>query len=259
MLDGKVVVVAGAGAGLGRETAEVARREGALLALGARTPGPLAALAAEIDPTATTVMAHPLDVTDRDSCSAFMASVADRFGPIDGVVDVAALDTVFGGIEGADWDEWHRAVEVNLFGAAHIVSAALEHLSLEGSSIVFVGSQTNFLPPRLVLQAAYSASKHAVIGMMRHLAVELGPRHVRLNVVAPGWMWGPAVEGYVRSTAEASGRSAQDVRSSITRQLPLQDMATDGDVAETIGFLLSDRARGVTGQTVMVNAGEFML
>jgi NAD(P)-dependent dehydrogenase (short-subunit alcohol dehydrogenase family) len=219
----------------------------------------LTALAAELDPSGTEVMAHQLDVADLASCAAFLAAVADRFGPVHGVVDVAALDAVFGGIAGADWDQWHQAVEVNLFGAAHLVSAALDHLAPDGSSIVFVGSQTNFFPPHAVLQAAYAASKHAVIGMMRHLAVELGPRHVRLNVVAPGWMWGPAVEGYVRSTADTSGQPFEEVRASITRNLPLQDMATDGDVAETINFLLSERARGITGQTVMVNAGEFML
>ena len=260
MLDGKVVVIAGAGKGLGRETAEVALREGASVALGARSLDSLAALAAGLDPSGASVMTHALDVADRTSCATFFGAVADRFTTVHGVVDVAALDTVFGGIEGADWEAWHRAVEVNLFGAAHVIAAALDLFDPGvGGSVVLVNSQTNFFPPPAVLQAAYAASKHGVIGMMRHLAFELGPRRIRINSVAPGWMWGPAVEGYVTSTAEATGTAVEEIRASITAKLPLPEMATDGDVAEVIGFLLSDRARGVTGQTVMVNAGEFML
>lgn len=261
MLDGKVVVIAGAGQGLGRETAEVALREGARVALGARSLESLQALALGLDADATgnDVMVHALDVAERESCATFFTAVAHHFGQIHGLVDVAALDTVLGGIEGADWDEWHRAVEVNLFGAAYLVSAALDHFGPDGGSVVFVNSQTNFFPPPAVLQAAYAASKHAVIGMMRHLAWELGPRHIRLNSVAPGWMWGPAVEGFVTSTAQATGVEVDELRGSITARLPLRDMPTDGDVAEMIAFLLSERARGVTGQTVMVNGGEFML
>lgn len=259
MLDGKVVVVAGVGPGLGRETAEVALREGAQVAMGARSEDVIEAMAKELDPTGDRVWTHRLDVTDLDGAGAFMAAVEHRFGPVHGLVVSAALDTVFGGIEGADWDAWRRAVEVNFFGAAHMTSAALAHLSTDGASIVFVGSQINFLPPPAVTMAAYSASKSAVIGMMRHLVLELGPRGIRLNNVAPGWMWGPAVEGYVQTTAAANGVPEEDIRGAITVNLPLRDMATDGDVAEVIGFLLSDRSRGVTGQTMLVNAGEYML
>jgi len=173
-------------------------------------------------------------------------------------VDVAALDAVFGGVEDADWDLWHQVLEVNFFGAMYLVQTMLPKLAPEGASVVFVGSQTMYMPPAQVPQAGYAASKAAVIGAMRHMAIELGRRRIRVNNVAPGWMWGPAVESYVSMTAQATGDSEDSVRAGITANLPLGDMATDGDVAEAVIFLASDRARGITGQSILVNAGEFM-
>lgn len=258
MMQGKTVAVAGAGRGLGREVAEVTLREGGNVALGARSVDVIEDLAKQLDPSGTRVMTQRLDVTDRQSCAEFITAIATRFGPLDALVDIAALDSVFGGIEGADWDEWHRMLEINFFGAMYMVEAAMPHFASKGGSVVFVGSQTMYLPPPAVPQAGYSASKAAVVGSMRHMAIELGRRKIRVNNVAPGWMWGPAVEGYVQMTAKASNVSEEEVKGGITQNLPFGDMATDGDVAETIMFLASDRARGITGQSLLVNAGEHM-
>jgi NAD(P)-dependent dehydrogenase (short-subunit alcohol dehydrogenase family) len=250
--------VVGAGRGLGREVAEVAMREGARVALGARSLDVIQDLGRELDPTGERVMAHSLDVVQRDQCDSFAAAVSDRFGAIHALVDVAAFDAAFGGLDGADWDQWHQVMEINLFGAMYIVEAALPYFPDDGGSVVFVGSQTMYMPPPAVPQMAYSASKAAVIGAMRHMAMELGRRKIRVNNVAPGWMWGPAVEAYVQMTARSSGLSEDEVKGGITQNLPLGDMATDGDVAETVMFLASDRAKGITGQSLLVNAGEFM-
>jgi NAD(P)-dependent dehydrogenase (short-subunit alcohol dehydrogenase family) len=251
------MVIVGAGPGLGRETAEVARREGARVALGARDLDRVTKLAAALDGDGDQVIAEQVDVADRQSCQRFMAQVAERLGRLHALVDVAALETVSGGIEDADWDAWHQTMEVNFFGAAYLAAAALPHLE-DGASIVYVGSQTMWRPPRQVAQTVYSASKAAVIGAMRHMTVELGQRRIRVNTVAPGWMWGPAVEGYVRSAAQASGQPEEAIRGTLEDLMPLGDLATDGDVAEVIAFLASERARGVTGQTLLVNAGEHM-
>lgn len=258
MLQGRTVVVAGAGRGLGREVADVALREGARVALGARSLGTIEELAKELDSSGDRVLAHRLDVTDRDSCAEFLAAVSDRFGSLHALVDIAAFDAVFGGIQDADWDQWHEVMEINFFGSMYIVAAAMPHFAQQGAAVVFVGSQTMFLPPPAVPQAAYSGSKSATVGAMRHLAIELGRRRVRVNNVAPGWMWGPAVEVYVKMTAKGQGVPEQEVKDGISRDFPLGEMATDGDVAETIMFLASERARGITGQSILVNAGEYM-
>jgi NAD(P)-dependent dehydrogenase (short-subunit alcohol dehydrogenase family) len=104
----------------------------------------------------------------------------------------------------------------------------------------------------------YASSKSALTGAMRHLAGEVGPDGVRVNEVAPGWMWGPPVEGYVKFTAQHRGVAEEVVLGELTARMPLRRMATDGEVAEAIVFFASDRAAGITGQTLLVNAGEIV-
>jgi NAD(P)-dependent dehydrogenase (short-subunit alcohol dehydrogenase family) len=147
---------------------------------------------------------------------------------------VAALDAVFGGVEDADWDLWHQVLEVNFFGAMYLVQTMLPKLAPEGASVVFVGSQTMYMPPAQVPQAGYAASKAAVIGAMRHMAIELGRRRIRVNNVAPGWMWGPAVESYVSMTAQATGDSEDSVRAGITAN---RGITNKGCVQRKIGTL----------------------
>lgn len=257
-LDGKNVLISGVGRGLGREVAEVAMREGARVILGARSTDVVEEIATEIDRSGERAVALRLDVTEPEACARFAAQAAERLGPVDALINLAAMDSVIGGLSGADWDSWHNMFEVNLFGAMYMVEATVPHFAEGGGAIVFVGSQTMYLPPPAVPQTGYAASKAAVIGAMRHLTIELGRRGIRVNSVAPGWMWGPAVEGYVRYRSKKSGLSEEEVKAEITSQLPLPDMASDRDVAEAIVFLASDRAKAITGQSLLVNAGEYM-
>jgi NAD(P)-dependent dehydrogenase (short-subunit alcohol dehydrogenase family) len=93
---------------------------------------------------------------------------------------------------------------------------------------------------------------------MRHLAVEVGPQLIRVNSVLPGWMYGPPVEGYVQMEAERRQVDSDVVLAELTVAMPLGHMATDGDVAEAAVFFASPRSKGITGQTLLVNAGEIM-
>ena len=89
------------------------------------------------------------------------------------------------------------------------------------------------------------------------LANELGADKIRVNTVVPTWMWGPPVEAYVDMTASAQGVPPEEVIAGITANMPLGEIPTDGDVADAVVFFASDRARMVTAQTLMINAGEF--
>jgi NAD(P)-dependent dehydrogenase (short-subunit alcohol dehydrogenase family) len=182
----------------------------------------------------------------------------ERFGGIDAVVNCAAYSP-FGGLEQAgDFSDWRQTLEVNLIGSMQMVRAALPHLRRSEGSVVFVSSQTQWFPPPEAPQMAYAASKGAIWGAMHHLAVEVGPAKVRVNEVAPGWMYGPPVEMYLQMTADAQGVSREEIKGRLTKDMALGDMATDADVAEAIVFLASPRSRGITGQTLFVNAGEYM-
>jgi len=256
ILEGKTMVISGVGSGLGREIAVAAARDGANVALGARTQANLEKAAAEIDPSGARVAWEVTDITDPEQCARLAATAIDRFGPIDALVNCAALDAVFGGLEEADWDSWRQALEINLFGTLQMTQAVIPSMKEHGGSVVFIGSQAMFwsqLP-----QAAYGASKAAILGAVTHLARELGPYGIRVNTVVPSWMWGPPVEMYVDMTSKAQNVDPETVVKGITAQMPLGEIPSDGDVAEVVVFFASDRARMVTGQSLLVNAGEYI-
>ncbi len=258
-LAGKTVIIAGVGPGLGRETALVAAREGANVVLGARTESTLKSVADEIDGTGARVAYAVTDVTSEADCERIVALAVERFGRVDAVVNCAALDTLFGGLDAAgDFSGWRATFDVNLFGSLQMTRAALPELRKNRGSVVFVSSQTQHYPPPAVLQMGYAASKSALTGAMRHLANEVGPDGVRVNEIAPGWMWGPPVEGYVKMVAQQRGVDETVVLGELTARMPLRTMATDGEVAEAIVFFASDRAGGITGQTLLINAGEIV-
>lgn len=112
--------------------------------------------------------------------------------------------------------------------------------------------------PSQVWQAAYAAPKGALTSAMYSLARELGPDRIRVNTVLPGWMWGPPVQAYVQFTAHTEGVPENEVLGRLTERMALPELATDGDVAEAAAFLASDRAQAITGQSLLVNAGELM-
>jgi NAD(P)-dependent dehydrogenase (short-subunit alcohol dehydrogenase family) len=198
------------------------------------------------------------DIGNPDDVTALVEVAVDTFGGIDALVNNAAFEATFGGLESTPDSHFQQAIQTNLFATLNLTRAALPHLKTARGAIVFVGSQTMFKPPPEALQIAYAASKGALLGASRHLAIEAGAFGVRVNTVAPGWMWGPPVESFVNRTAEQQKSSAEAVIAHLTAPLAMDFFATDGDVAEVIGFFASPRAKGVTGQVIMVNAGEFM-
>ncbi|MGW1280212.1 SDR family oxidoreductase [Streptomyces tsukubensis] len=257
-LRGRTVVVSGVGPGLGHRVAAAVMRDGGRAVLGARTGGRLAATAAAVDPAGDRTAWRPTDITDEAQCAALAALAVERFGGIDAVVHVAALDRHFGGLDDADFAVWARVVDVNLLGTLRMTRACLPALRVRGGSVVLIGTQSAVAAPTRVRQTAYAASKGALTSAMYALARELGPDRIRVNTVLPGWMWGPPVEAYVRGTARAEGVPESEVRARLTERMALPEPATDGDVAEAVVFLASDRARSITGQSLLVNAGELM-
>ncbi|HWA65867.1 MAG TPA: SDR family oxidoreductase [Mycobacteriales bacterium] len=256
MLGGKSILVIGVGPGLGREIARVAHRDGASVFLAARREDNLRAAAAELDPTGERVGHCATDITDPEQLAQLMAAVDDRFGKLDGLVICASYDAGMGGIEATSDKQWRDTFEVNVFATAATVRAAFPLLKRQGGSVVFIGSQQWVFPARDVQQLAYGSSKGAAVSMMYGLAPELGAHKIRVNTVVPSWMWGPNVGMYVDWQSGVQGRSKDEIRADLDAKFALGEMATDRDVAEAVGFFLSDRARSITGQSLLVNAGE---
>ncbi|GHG24340.1 SDR family oxidoreductase [Streptomyces zaomyceticus] len=258
LLQGKTVVVSGVGAGLGHRIAKTVVRDGGNAVLGARTEANLAKSAAEIDPEGRRTAYRATDITDEGQCEALAALATERFGGIDAVVHVAAWDSYFGGLEDADFATWQGVLDVNLIGTLRMTRACLPALKERGGSVVLIGTQSAVAAPSQVRQAAYAASKGALTSAMYSLAHELGPHRIRVNTVLPGWMWGPPVQAYVQFAAHTEKVPEAEVLARLTERMALPELATDGDVSEAAVFLSSDRARAITGQSLLVNAGELM-
>ncbi|MFD9381022.1 SDR family oxidoreductase [Streptomyces sp. NPDC059999] len=258
LLRGKTVIVSGVGAGLGHQVAATVVRDGGNAVLGARTEANLVKSAAEIDPDGAHTAYLPTDITDEARCEALAALAEERFGGVDAVVHVAAWDSYFGGLEDADFGTWRQVLDVNLLGTLRMTRACLPALKRAGGSVVIIGTQSAVASPSQVQQAAYAASKGALTSAMYSMARELGPYRIRVNTVLPGWMWGPPVQAFVTFTAHGEGVPEEEVRARLTERMALPDLATDGDVADAAAFLASDRARAITGQSLLVNAGELM-
>jgi 3-oxoacyl-[acyl-carrier protein] reductase len=146
-----------------------------------------------------------------------------------------------------DLEVWDRTYAVNLRGAYLVTDAAVPHLIRHGGSIVFVSSTAGQRGE--ARHSAYAASKGALISYTKSLAEELGPRGVRVNCVAPGWV----------ETDMAAGTLSQPGRRlEIEREIPLGRVASPSDIAGPILFLVSDLARHVQGEILNVNGGSVL-
>jgi NAD(P)-dependent dehydrogenase (short-subunit alcohol dehydrogenase family) len=258
LLDKKTIVVVGVGPGLGREVAEAALRDGANVVIAARRADALEKTAQELDPTGKRVLAVPTDMADAAACDALMEAAVARFGRIDAVVPVAALDTVFGNLASSPAEDFAKVSQINIVGTLQIVRAATPHFEKAGGgSVVLIGSQSMWYPP-MAPQIAYAASKGALLAAMNHLVHELGPKKIRVNMVIPTWMWGPPVEGFVKMEAKRRSIPEAEVIGEITANMPLGEIPKDDDVANACVFFCSDYSRMVTGETLLVNAGELL-
>jgi NAD(P)-dependent dehydrogenase (short-subunit alcohol dehydrogenase family) len=257
ILEGKTVLVTGVGAGLGRECAAAAVRDGANVVIGARTESVLRDVASTIDPTGERVSTYVTDITDPESCAAVVEHAVGRFGALDALVQVAAFEHAWGGLFKTKFEDWRQAFDTNVIGALTLLRPVATAMKAGGGgSVVLIGSQSMFQPQ--MPQAGYAASKSALLTAMYYLTDELGPDNIRCNMVIPSWMWGPPVEMLVTGRAAHEGRSEADVLNDIVGDFPLRRMTEDGEVANVVAFFASDHAKAVTGQYLLVNSGELM-
>lgn len=257
LLNGTVMVLAGAGPGLGAQIARDATAAGARVMLGARRVDYMKELATELGQAGSDVRFQACDVTSDAQCRDLISAAEDEFGQVDSVVcNAFAQGRAYGQtLEEADIDGWQEAFDVNLFGSLRLVKAAIPALkrSRQGS-VVFVGSQIT----RRVFagRGPYATSKAALLTAAQILARELGPYGIRVNTVVPGRMWGPPLRKYIERLAVQRDTSFEQELGRMVNDVSLPQLSTDEESARVVVFLASALAAGMTGQSVDVNAGE---
>ncbi len=259
LLQGKVVIVSGIGPGLGQELAVEAARQGASVAMCARTPAKLDEAEREIQALGldTAVLKVATDIADREQCKDLVAQTIARFGRIDVLFNSAYNPGSFEPIEVANLDSWRAAMDVNLFGTMALTLEVVPQMKVQGGgAVVMINTMVTRKP--LQTQGGYGASKAALASAASHLALELGQYNIRVNSAYMGWMWGPSVEGYLQMTTDAGGPSVAAQRAAVAQNIPLGDIPDDADCAKAAIFLGSDYACAVTGAALDVNGGEFL-
>ena len=264
LLAGKSAVITGIGPGIGRATALAFAREGADLAIGARTEATLKELADEVEDLGRRCVWHPTNIADAGDCAALAAAAVAEFGRIDVLVQNAFMTPSFSSAEESDPQDWRRAYKVNVMGTLQMVQACLPHMG-DGASIVVTNSMAsrNAEPyagsgPLSTGTAAYAASKSALLSLVRSLTRDVGPRGIRVNSVVPGWVHGPSLDMYFEWIASEQGISPEEALANIANQTALKRIVSPEDVAGAILFLASDMSHGITGQAVDVNAGHWL-
>lgn len=251
MGQGATAFVTGASQGIGRRIAETFTARGWNVALAARSDD-IFDVSDEIGDGAKAVRT---DVTEAASVRESLEETVEAFGSLDCLVNNAGVAGPTAPIEKIDESEWQRTLNVNLTGMFRTVKYAAPHLrKSQRGRIVNISSITGKKP--LANRTPYVASKMAVLGLTRTLAVEFGPDGVTVNAVCPGPTRGARLDRAIEEQASATGRSPEQV----TQDLFLSDAALGeivepGDIASTVAFLASEEAGHITAQDVNVDAG----
>ncbi|TWS23246.1 SDR family oxidoreductase [Tsukamurella sputi] len=252
-LDGRVVVIAGAGPALGAVLARRFADEAAQVVLVARNAERLEAMAAEI----SGAVAIPADITDEASLASLATQVQERFGRVDAVVNNAFTYPSMQRLVKTDPAHILQSVDLMALGALRTVLAFREALATADGGGAVVNVNSMVIRHSDLRYGGYKAGKTAQLALAQSLATELGPEGIRINSVVPGWIWGDTLKAYFEYRASTKGVTVEEDYADAAKNSDLRRLPTEDEVASAVLFLASPRASGITGQTLDVNCGEF--
>ncbi len=253
-LSGKVAIVTGSAQGFGFACARRLAEAGAAVVLTDRRPDRLDAAREQLAATGGTVAAATGDVSVEADVARLLATAVDRFGRLDVLVNNAGVFSNFL-LEHLTPAEFHRILDVNVGGSFLCIRAAAARMRAqgEGGSIVNISSIDAIHPSGSGL-SHYGTSKHAIWGLTKTMALELGPDRIRVNAIAPG----PSLTEGAVEFVEAGAPEGIDVDAqwaAYAARIPLRRLAHPDDVARTALFLASDLGSYVNGAQIVVDGG----
>ncbi len=241
-LEGRVALVTGGNSGIGREMALAMRDAGAKVAIGSRRTDRNAEVLEQLGPDGA---AFQLDVSDETSVEKTMKAIADRYGRLDILINNAGAvnrKSVFE-LERSDWD---HVMNVNVTGTFLCTKHAARMMKAQGGGkIVNISSIYGLTAPSKGLQVAYTASKHAIVGLTKVNAVELADYGIQVNAIAPGFF-------LTEMTAEIKGSPLENA---LVRRTPSGRLGDTKDIIGTCLYLVSAASDHVTGVCIAIDGG----
>lgn len=259
LLKDRVVLIAGAGPGLGRSFALACAREGAKVALIARKDSTVDPVLAEVKAAGGDAMKITANLIKPEESIRAVEEAAAHFGRVDGLVVVTAREADSKTLEEQpdDLSLWRYIVEFNVFLNMQLIRAVTPHMKKAGGgSVVIINSTASNYPfPKLT---PYNAAKSALVAAGQTLAKELGPYKIRVNNMHPGSIDNEPMQAELRRQAEREGTTYDVVRGRMEGENALRHITTPDEYAGTVLFLLSDMSSAITGESIHVNGGWHM-
>ena len=255
-LKGRGVIVAASSEGIGRATAEAFAREGAQVAMCARTESTLRKAADEIrSATNAEVYAEALDVTDAAAVSRFVEQAAKQFGRIDVCVTNAGGPPAKNFLS-TSADDWKRAIDMIFMSVVHLAKAVIPYMQRHRwGRIITITSVTVKQPVAELIMS--NAVRAGVVGLVKSLSNEFGKDGILVNNVAPGYTTTERLKELAGVRALAAGAAPDDIYQAWAADNPVRRLGEPREIADVILWLASDRASYVTGQTVLADGGIY--
>lgn len=244
-MKGKVVLVTGAASGLGRGTAIVLAKAGADVSIVDINAEGLAETGDLVKAEGVNCLVQVLDLCQMENCQAAVATTVDQLGRLDGLCNVAGI-IIFNHSTEMTQVQWEKTIAVNLSAPFFLSQAAIPHLLEHQGAIVNVSSSAAFIGEAYA--AAYCATKAGVVNLTKAMAMEYMHKPIRINAVAPGGMVTNIVSSFMNMPKDLDG-------SLMARFKPLRGTVEVDDVANLVGFLVSDAASGYHGACISIDKG----
>lgn len=255
LLQDKVVVVSGVGPGLGAALAEEAARLGADLVLASRNEERLGRVADVVRGHGRKALVVPTDINDEAARRTLLDESLAAYGGVDCLVHNAFGIPPMEPITTVSVDSLRLAAETNVYAPLRLTTLFADSLAERGGSVVMINSAVlHQSQPEL---GGYKLSKGALAHLASSLATELGPRGIRVNSIAPSYIYEDVNKAYFDWLASESGRTHEEVYAEKAGPTDLKRLATAGEVARAALFFATDLASAVTGQVLNVDCGEF--
>lgn len=255
MLENKVVVISGVGPALGTTLARRCAEAGADLVLAARTAERLTEVADEVKSLGRRALAVSTDITDDEQVANLVTRSLEEYGKVDVLINNAFRVPSMKPLADTTFQHIRDAIELTVLGALRISQGFTPALAEAKGSVVNVNSMViRHSQPKY---GAYKMAKAALLAMSHSLSTELGAQGIRVNTVAPGYIWGGTLQSYFAHQAGKFGTTVEEIYNAAAAGSDLKRLPTEDEVASAILFLASDLASGITGATLDVNCGEY--